>query len=110
MLGQEIDESVAVFAHIAGYGVVQFREVCAFRLFVVEHVNVTEAHQNTLRIGACLLLVFVLVAAVTGHRSRIWMPFSPRFTNRPGSFRFPNPATRVAVGRCHAIWRIFPNE
>jgi len=38
------------------------------------------------------------------------VPFSPRFTNRPNSFHAWNPATRVAVGRCLAMLRMFPKE
>jgi hypothetical protein len=38
------------------------------------------------------------------------MPFSPRLTNRPISLHVPNPPTRVAVGRCRAMARIFPKD
>ena len=105
------DQPVPVLAHFAGDVVLELGQVRAFGLRHIEDVHGAKANQN----GARLLVRLAAPGRLFLRRwptmgARIWMPFSPFFTNRPNSFHVENPATRVAVGRCRAMARMFPKE
>ena len=108
-LCEKCDQPVAVLAHFAGDVVLELGQVRSFGLRHIEYVHGAEADQHGRGFASVLLLCrssFLRRWPTIG--ARIWMPFSPFFTNRPSSFHVRMPATRVAVGRCPAICENVP--